>query len=1157
MNKPSKKNYTPAKEVGDKAPTLEELNLAWELCQKRGVKVEVAATPSAEASSARSQSVKRAASSASEPPPPSKSLKTVKSLPITVPAGPTPSVPGRHSALTIQQQSMHYLDVVSLLTGWGYWLAKESSCPQILCGYLVLSNAPASLAGNYVSVGPATLAFGSSLQHFLPLGAQLINWASLGDASPSHSVAKDQIPDDEPFVHLCVPLQTPIVSAVPEAPKRDAPHICPIALLVPAPSQDGPPSPPSPHIAYYVSGVFAHKLQRAKCIGVVRFYVWNAAEVALACQYIQSAMQERVNQRMLPGTFTILVLPSYMKHELSLPPLSNLEVVFHIYLDGADKPIPRELVEFLRAAPPGDNLLTTPGAIFEGASPFVFYSAVHQFRNAPYDARLYPSASSSSTSVASRGLLNYGCLLLFSAGIFRSATLAQFLTFLASLLPADSMATMLGQEVDWRVHRAIKFEGSGKADSTMHGFLVYADGVLPDYLLTKAREAVPELKVQTLGVSPLEPFRQVLMEHVNGIASKMFPSSTVGGGFEPGTGARVAGVPPASCFPGLPAVTAEVGVLRTSLNLVENQLEDISDRVDQGGRLGNYLQESVGDLQAALQCLRNEFEASQSRLTVIEHNQGSLAKALERLNPMLVSLLQAPSTPAAFGGDGLSAGALLTLPSEVIESLQAIGLTAPSTSAMTPSSAVAVGRDLTAAAEMGSLGIEPLELLSSWPQNLPSSFVPSPILDDELLEDVTVQDDSLLLQCSAGPDLPSSDVSPLQWRLVGLDSSGVGISLHFPATLATVQRLGDPIAFGAGVRACAQIAVYLYCVEAIPLDAAPPGSIVWEPTYYPGWFRSPLGLTSTLLTMGLHVGVLDGKFVTLATPESCKIKAIVQQILRQHRAALPDVLSRLIHYNKIVTAEVGAYSLKLQLTAAAFAAALSPDPTAADMIWDACRGSVCTLYVSFPEEGANRYHRFNILHAVGEVLYGRKYSDNSSPPSFLKDDSTSTKLSKSLREAFTSLFEADIPADKREDWNAFTKFLNDKTVTPPPALTDAVLQDQLEAWKFGVPYLLRKAGAQVARLYSLGDGAATVAGILALDSQKALCINQSASSTGPKRAASTVTASIISLSPPMELQAALITAVFSSVPEDFPVLPPQFRCLATMGNPYSESLIHE
>jgi len=195
---------------------------------------------------------------------------------------------------------------------------------------------------------------------------------------------------------------------------------------------------------------------------------------------------------------------------------------------------------------------------------------------------------------------------------------------------------------------------------------------------------------------------------------------------------------------------------------------------------------------------------------------------------------------------------------------------------------------------------------------------------------------------------------------------------------------------------------------------------------------------------------------------------------------------------------------------------------------------------------------------VGEVLYGRKCSDNSSPPSFLKDDSTSTKLSKSLREAFTSLFEADIPADKREDWNAFTKFLNDKTVTPPPALTDAVLQDQLEAWKFGVPYLLRKSGSQVARLYSLGDGAATVAGIMALDSQKALCINQSASSTGPKRAASAVTASTISLSPPaMELQAALITAVFSAVPEDFPALPPQFRCLATMGNPSTESLIHE
>ena len=240
---------------------------------------------------------------------------------------------------------MHYLDVTSLLTGWGYWLAKESSCPQNLCGYLVLSNAPDSLAGNFGSVGAATMAFGSSLQHFLPGGAQLINWASLGGASPSHSVAKDQIPDDEPYVHLCVPLQTPIVSAVPEAPKRDVPHLCPVALLVPAPSlsQDDLPSPPSPHIAYYVSGAFANRLRRAKCIGVVRFYVWYAAEVALACQYIQNAMQERVNQRMQPGSFTILALPSFMKHQLTLPSLANLEVVFHIYLDGVDKPIPQKI----------------------------------------------------------------------------------------------------------------------------------------------------------------------------------------------------------------------------------------------------------------------------------------------------------------------------------------------------------------------------------------------------------------------------------------------------------------------------------------------------------------------------------------------------------------------------------------------------------------------------------------------------------------------------------------------------------------------------------------------------------------------------------------------------------------------------------------------
>ena len=228
------------------------------------------------------------------------------------------------------------------------------------------------------------------------------------------------------------------------------------------------------------------------------------------------------------------------------------------------------------------------------------------------------------------------------------------------------------------------------------------------------------------------------------------------------------------------------------------------------------------------------------------------------------------------------------------------------------------------------------------------------------------------------------------------------------------------------------------------------------------------------------MGVLDGNFVTLATPDPRKIKAIVQQILRQHRATLADVLSRLIHNNKIVTAAVGAYVLKLQLTAAALAAALSPDPTAADMIWVACRDSVCSLYVSFPEEGVNRYNRFNILHTVGEVLHERKSSDNSPPPSFLKDDTTSAKLPKPSREAFTSLFESVIPKDKQDDWNAFIKFFNEKSVTPPTALTDAALQGQLEEWKFGIPYLLRKDGSPVARLLSLGDGCDLMSGNTAL-----------------------------------------------------------------------------
>jgi hypothetical protein len=303
----------------------------------------------------------------------------------------------------------------------------------------------------------------------------------------------------------------------------------------------------------------------------------------------------------------------------------------------------------------------------------------------------------------------------------------------------------------------------------------------------------------------------------------------------------------------------------------------------------------------------------------------------------------------------------------------------------------------------------------------------------------------------------------------------------------------------------------------------------------------------------------------LLSPALSKVKAIAQELLHLHRASLPLALSRLIPSNKMVTAEAGAYSVKVQLNAMAFAASLSSDPFAADKVWEACRGSNCALFSRFPAAGANLYSRFNILHAVGEVLHGRCSSDGSPAPEFLKPDinaASATKQPKSMREAFTALFTSRIPADKQEDWQAFLKFLDTRAAAPVNlALSDAVLQEHLEEWELDIPFLLRKPDAPVARLHSLGDGAYSLDEVMALDNQRAICINQPASSlssSGAKRPATHTTASVTLLSPPTaELRASVIAAVFAEAPDFFLALPPEYRCLATMGHPSSDPVTHE
>ena len=1164
------KKTTPAKEATTSKPSQEELERSWAICQEKGIKVEVESF-----TSPRPNGGKRGASSAAAAPPPAKIPKPPRSLPPTETAGPSHNWDDRHSYLSISGgHQAHFLDVTSLSSGVGKRLAMASSCPQLSCNYLVISNAPEALADEYAKVSSKVTAFGSSLQPWLPLGGQLINWPALESAPPVRSVALAQISFDEPFVHLCLPLQQIVVTSVPEAPKRST--ICPVLVYLPQPRLLTP-GPPTPHLGYYVPATCANRLRRAKVIGVVRFYVWQAEEVALACQHIQGALQDRLLVRYQLGDFPVLVVPSFMSHQLSLDPLEKLEIVFHVYIDAGDKAIPHDLLILLHDVSSVGQLREGHGAFYDVPGAFVLYASVQQFRNAKYDSRLSSrlcsSSSSSSALVEVPGLKNYGCLTVFTAGVLKSATLAQFLTFLASLHPEDNLAVMMGSDLHWSVFRALKIDSGGAP-----GFLVYSDAVMPDSWMRKAVANIPDFNAQILTVSPLEPHRLALMEHLSGVALHI---SSVGASAVAAASSGAL-VPPGSRvesgIPGITALSSEVGILKSTVSLLESGQDRILDRIGRCDRTCDRNVTSISELSDDLCAFRQEFVDSLTRLQAVEAENKRLVEQLRSLPT--THLL--PCTPAAVAlpGDG-SLGGMVSSVSTLRAALHDVSLLHPGgpPPVVSSPSRIEVGRDLTEAADPGasaSSGVSP------WPQDLPESFMPSFIqIGHSLLDEACVFDSSLFIETSSGPDLiPSEDVPPvraasaassvpspptppLHWRIVGLDHAGLGVSLHFPATAEAVRQLGDSGSFDAGIRALARVAVYISGENAE--EVAPPSSdyILWEPTYLTGWFRCSRTITVSELSVSQLVGKVGESWMILPNPSITRLKALIQEVIRLHCDSLALTLSKLLPSTKTILVEAGPYSFRLLPNGATITASFSTDPSAAELVWKACGSCVASLSYRGRAEYVNSYNKFNIIHAVAAILHGRTSKDPA--PAFQNADNTASKLAKRLRDPFVSLMSQDVPTHRQKEWTAFLDFLNANLTSAPNSsvtLADATLQDHLKDWGWDVPYFLHAPDAPAAKLESVGTRDVTIEGILALDNCQAILIHQvapshsSSSSRQSKGVAPVLTCAVTTLSFPVEtIRSSLIAEVFSEVP-DLRALEPQLRCIATLG-PTSSDSVHE
>ena len=1115
----------------------------WEKYKANGFHIE----GSASASDKVTPSAKRSATEPLTHPPPSKVSKPPqagRSLPATAIAESDGKFADRYSELSISGGSPHHLNVVSLSVGVGKRLASRCSCAQISASYLIISGAPNSLVGEFAKIKADLMAFGSALQPWLPPGAQLIHWTALDTASPSRSVALDHMPHDESTVCICVPLQTPVVTSVPDAPKRSPPHLCPVVMYLP--SQDGPASP---HIGYYVSGAFAGMIRRAKVIGVVRHYVWSPSEVALACQHIQFAMQDRVNSRTTAG-YTVIVVPSFMSHQLSLSSSLNLEVVFYVYLDAAGKTTPLDLVECLHGASPGANLRELHGSVYDVSGPFMLYATVQQLRNCPYDARLSPFSSASSAQDGTI-LKNYGCLSLFSSGVLRSTSLAQFLTYLTSLLP-DERSALLGSEAGWVVHRAIKLDGS-QPDPSLQGFLVYSDQALPAFMQKKAEAAFPDLAVQILPVSPLEPHRQALMEHL-AVVANAFPGLAVGR-----MGKSAPAPPISSDFSDLPQFMTEFGGLRTEFSLMGTRVEELLDRVDCMGRRSDLTNEGQAELEATCRELRSDLGVTQGRLSALEVNQRRLAEIMMELSPLLASFTQAPSTPASTTADPASmAISMSTISTEVLTSLQTFSLASSSQAPPSPAPSIAVGQDLKEAADLDQRA--PAEF-ADWPSDLPECFLPHFLPPGhDLLAESKVDDNTLSVSLSAGPDLPSTLGGPLYWRVVGLDRSGVGVSIHFPATREAIQMLGSEATFWAGVLAHAKLAVYLSCDGGTRLSEVPPAAVCWEPTYFLGWVRCSASTTASMLFTNPQVAKVGDQLYELPCPSAQKLRAVIQETLNPHRDSLGLLLSCFMDTSKNIKVEASPYSLTVQLQSGVLAAAALADSSAEECIWEALCQCTCSLYLhSRPEsmDPSINYNRFNILHAVAAVLQ-RKSRPEDAPLAFLRPDNSTSKLGKPFREAFVTPFKDSIPPDCQNDWKTFLDYLEDGRTTAPLVtfpLSDGILQDNLGRWKWDIPHLVCKHDAAVARLVSLGRVAFSLAGILQVARRKAIFIVLPAPSTSGSRSRYPHTlASVFSLSiPAEEMRAALIAEARSAAPPGLRILPMQFRCAATLGNPSLDS----
>ena len=1068
-------------------PTHSQLMEAWRFQQEHESKHNSASTPSQGATAkvagrGRSVTKRPATAGGGESLLPNKAAKTpaLRSLPSTVNCSKDSKFTDRWTFLSLEAKHPHYLDITTLAEGTGKRLAMACAIPQTLCSHIVISNVSSGLDSRGI------MELVTKLSPFLPSGGQLIDFTSLPATLSRRALSLNTLADDTwPMTFLCLPLTLSAVTAVPSA-RREVPHLLPQVVYTPAESR--PTGPSSEHVIQYVSRLQSSKLLRDSCVpvGVARYYAWAATEVALASQHIQGVLQSRIKS--IYAGIWVFVLPGFIRHTVELKHPACLEIVYYVYVQAGDRPVPPDLVSSLLPLAGGTATVPQAGTLFEVPGPFMLYPSAQCIINLPYDPRQSPAptgiptgvggapAASASSWPACTGLAGYGCLTLLTAPLLHSSTFAQSLSFLTGLLDTD----MAGEEDPWVVHRVIKLDSSvaPNQDIVATGLLIMSDLPIPPTLLSQLASAIPDLKSQVIPVSPLDCHRLELMERLARVTEiwrqPPSPSSTPRGEVGPASSSGPAPLPP-----GLSGVFADITSIRQQqdsaaavVRSLETSLSSLDKRVNRLALAQSDLRDpdvahpwspEVDQLKAEVQELW-DYRPWSTDMTSLRENVDNLVGEVKLLRDSTKRLWAAVmagtdsrlgSSAATANGTTLTPG--LTLPSfpgtippfsvEITSSVEELSLSAdtPAQGTRSPPS-VELAQDLLGAAEGSTLFQEEdaaaarlSSMLSSWPTDLPPDFSPQFLdLEGSLIMLGRPVTRFPMPTCSpwlsAGPDMPAEQNSPLFWRIAGLDAQlGWGVSIHFPVTneIRSWVDKGSSEEFGLNFSSClqcgARVAFYVHASQITREISDSLTPVLWEPTYTPGWFRcKSSSFTDIFGKHGELRGTIRGSTVVFTPP----LRNTLHQLVVTTYQALRDPLLLAITHatprgDDLVRVDAGREgNFVIEMNTQLLANLLGERPFSGDRVWECCCNAKCTFTAPAPD--GPLFHKYNRFNILHAVVEVRhkRAQREGDPPFVFNPDNTTHKRAKKHRDEFTAAL-LPIPPACQDKWNSFLDFLGD------------------------------------------------------------------------------------------------------------------------------------